>query len=95
MARHSIGDRVSIIGMGCTAFGEWWDKGPDELLVEACTAACESAGVELGDVDAFWLGTMASGLSGLTLSRPLRLEYKPVTRVETLCATGSEAFRNA
>jgi acetyl-CoA C-acetyltransferase len=38
---------------------------------------------------------MSSGQSGLVLSRPLRLDYKPVTRVENFCATGSEAFRNA
>src|SRR5207237_6903218 len=42
-----------------------------------------------------WLGTMGSGISGLTLSRPLKLDYKPVTRLENMCATGSEAFRNA
>ena len=34
-------------------------------------------------------------MSGLTLSRPLKIDYKPVTRVENFCATGSEAFRNA
>src|SRR5208282_6801209 len=47
------------------------------------------------DVDAYWLGTLSSGQSGLVLSRPLGLDYKPVTRVENFCATGSEAFRNA
>ena len=34
-------------------------------------------------------------MSGITLARPLKLDYKPVTRVENYCATGSEAFRNA
>ena len=34
-------------------------------------------------------------LSGLTLSEPLKIQYKPVTRVENFCATGSEAMRNA
>ena len=47
------------------------------------------SGIALADIDAFWLGTLASGLSGLTLSRPLKLDYKPVTRVENFCATGS------
>jgi acetyl-CoA C-acetyltransferase len=37
----------------------------------------------------------APGLSGLTLSRPLKIQHKPVTHVENYCATGSEAFRNA
>ena len=51
--------------------------------------------LELADIDAFWLGTMTSGVCGTTLSRPLKIDYKPVTRVENYCATGSEAFRNA
>ena len=41
------------------------------------------------------MGTIGSGVSGLTLSKVLRLENKPVTRVENMCATGSEALRNA
>ena len=51
--------------------------------------------VGLADIDAFWLGTMGSGVSGLTLSRPLRLSGKPVTRLENMSATGSESLRNA
>ncbi len=38
---------------------------------------------------------MNSGQSGTVLSKPLGIDYKPVTRVENMCATGSEAFRNA
>jgi acetyl-CoA C-acetyltransferase len=95
MASKGIRDKVAIVGMGCTAFGEHWDKSVDDLLVEAVTEASTTSGIPLADVDAFWLGTLASGLSGLTLSRPLKLDYKPVTRVENFCATGSESFRNA
>lgn len=95
MASHGIRDQVAIVGMGCTPFGEHWDKGVDDLLVDAAHAAYESTGVAQDDVDAFWLGTMGSGISGLTLSKPLQLDYKPVTRLENMCATGSEAFRNA
>lgn len=95
MASRGIKDRVAIIGMGCTKFGEHWDKGPDDLLVEAAYDAYESAGVTPDDVDAYWLGTMGSGISGLTLSEPLKIQFKPVTRVENMCATGSEALRQA
>src|SRR5437588_5181671 len=95
MGSHGIRDQVAIVGMGCTAFGEHWDSSVDDLLVESATAATASAGIDLAGVDAFWLGTMGSGVSGLTLSRPLRLPYKPVTRLENMCATGSESFRNA
>jgi acetyl-CoA C-acetyltransferase len=95
VASNGIRDRVAIIGMGCTPFGEHWEKGVDDLLVEAAGAAFSSAGVTRDDIDAFWLGTQGSGVSGLTLSRPLRIRNKPVTRVENMCATGSEALRNA
>jgi acetyl-CoA C-acetyltransferase len=95
MASHGIKDRVAIVGMGCTVFGEHWDKGVDDLLVDAVGDACVSAGITQDQIDAYWLGTMGSGISGLTLSRPLRIDYKPVTRVENMCATGSDSFRNA
>jgi acetyl-CoA C-acetyltransferase len=96
MASNGIADRVAIVGMGCTPFGEHWDRSADDLLIDAFEACVGSTdGVSREDIDAYWLGTMSSGQSGLVLSRPLRLEYKPVTRVENFCATGSEAFRNA
>ena len=95
MASRGIRDRVAIVGMGCTPFGELWDKSADDLLTDATMACVNSAGIALEDVDAFWLGTLGSGQSGITLSKPLKIDYKPVTRVENFCATGSEAFRNA
>ncbi len=95
MASKGIKDRVAIVGMGCTSFGEHWDKGPEDLLVEAAYEAYASAGMHPDDVDAYWLGTLGSGLSGLMLSEPLKIPYKPVTHVENFCATGSEALRQA
>ena len=95
MASTGIKDRVVIVGMGCTPFGERWDRGVDDMIVESATAALASAGVGSDDVDACWFGTLMSGDSGLTMSRALKMDGKPVTRVENLCATGSEAFRNA
>src|SRR6516165_1639551 len=95
VASKGIRDRVAIVGMGCTNFGEHWDKSVDDMLLESSSDALASAGVGLDDIDAFWLGTMGSGVSGLTLSRPLKIDYKPVTRLKNMYATGSEAFRNA
>jgi acetyl-CoA C-acetyltransferase len=95
MSSHGIRDRVAIVGMGCTRFAEHFDKGVDDLLREATSEAFTGAGLTKDDVDAYWLGTAQSGMSGITLARPLRLEGKPVTRVENFCATGSEALRQA
>ena len=96
MASHGIKDQVAIVGMGCTKFGEHWDKSADDMLVDA-TEECfaTTPAIAKDDVDAYWLGTLSTGSSGLVLSQPLGIDYKPVTRVENFCATGSEAFRNA
>jgi len=95
MGSHGIKDRVAIVGMGCTSFVEHWDKGTDDLLIDATTEAFASAGVTKDQVDAYWLGTAQGGMSGMMLSKPLQLQGKPVTRVENMCATGSEALRQA
>jgi acetyl-CoA C-acetyltransferase len=95
MTGKGIRDRVAIVGMGCTPFGEKWGQGVDDLLIDASQEAVASCAADLRDVEAFWLGTFGSGSSGLTLSRPLKLDYKAVSRLENFCATGSDAFRNA
>jgi acetyl-CoA C-acetyltransferase len=95
MGSHGIKDRVAIVGMGCTRFGEHWDKGADDLLIESSDEAFAAAGVTKDDIDAYWVGTAMSGNSGMVVSRPLQLHNKPVTRVENFCATGSEALRGA
>ena len=91
---ESIRDKVAIIGMGCTRFGERWDMGGEDLLVEAAYEAFEDAGIQPSDIQAAWLGTVFSGVTALTMSA-LGLQYIPMTRVENMCATGSEALRGA
>jgi acetyl-CoA C-acetyltransferase len=95
MGSHGIKDQVAIVGMGCTRFAEHWDQGADDLLVAAANEAFASAGTDKGSIDAYWVGTAQSGMSGLTLSKPLELTGKPVVRVENMCATGGEALRQA
>ncbi len=94
-----IKDKVAIIGMGCTTFGEHWDKGSEDLIVEAFAEAIEDAGIEKRDIQAAWLGSCYEefnvGKSALPLSRILKLPFIPVTRIENLCASGSEALRGA
>jgi acetyl-CoA C-acetyltransferase len=95
MASRGICDRVAIVGMGCTTFGEHWERSAPDLLIDAAQDALVSAGATLDEVDGYWFGTFVSGSSGMMVSRALQARYKPVTRVENMCATGSEAFRNA
>lgn len=94
-----IRDRVAIIGMGCSRFGERWDCGPEELMLEAFTECIADAGIGIEQIGAAWLGVFfqeqSTGKSGLPLSQALRLPNIPVTRVENLCATGTEALRGA
>lgn len=91
----SIKDRVAIVGMGCTQFGELWGKGPTDLIVEAVNEAVADAGIEMKDIQAVWSGTLFSGNGGRTVSEALRLPYLPVTRVENACGSGHEAVRGA
>jgi acetyl-CoA C-acetyltransferase len=94
-----IRDKVVIIGMGCTRFGERWDAGAEELMVEAYSEAIEDAGIDREQIEAAWFGTCFEevnvGKSALPLSLTLRLPKIPVTRVENFCATGTEALRGA
>ncbi|XRQ08649.1 acetyl-CoA acetyltransferase [Actinomadura welshii] len=92
---RSLRDRIAIVGMGCTKFGELWDMSADDLLIEAAHQAIGSVpGLAKDDIDAYWYSTFASGHAGLPLAKALKVE-RPVTRVENYCASGSDAFRNA
>lgn len=94
-----IKDKVVIAGMGCSKFGERWSLGPDDLMIEAFAEALADAGIERDRIDAAWLGVFfdeqSTGKSSLPLSMALRLPNVPTTRVENLCATGTEALRGA
>ena len=95
MTSHGIKDRVAIVGMGCTKFAEHFDKGLDDLLKAATDEAWASAGVGADDIDAYWFGTAQSAMSGIGLAKAIGVGDKPITRLENMCATGSEALRNA
>jgi acetyl-CoA C-acetyltransferase len=94
-----IKDKVAIVGMGCSKFGERWGSGAADLMVEAFGEALADAGIERDRIEAAWLGVFfdeqSTGKSALPLSMALRLPNIPVTRVENLCATGTEALRGA
>ena len=94
-----IKDKVAILGMGCSKFGERWDCGPEDLMVEAFQECLTDAGIEKNEIQAAWLGSCFDevniGKSALPASMALRLPNISVTRVENYCASGTEAFRGA
>ena len=74
MGSHGIKDQVAIVGMGCTPLRRALGQGrrrPAHRRV--ASEAFASAGVDKDDVDAYWLGTAMSGMTGMALARPLQL----------------------
>ena len=94
-----IKDKVAILGMGCSKFGERWDASPDDLMVEAYNEAMKDAGIVPEQLDAAWFSThmddVGVGRGGTPMGIALRLPNIGVTRVENFCAGGSEAIRAA
>lgn len=96
---EGIRDKVAILGMGCTRFGERWESSAEDLMVEAFRECIEDAGIEKKDIEAAFLGTCYSsmhvGKSAIPLGLTLKLPYVPISRVENFCGTASEALKGA
>ena len=94
-----IKDKVAILGMGCSRFGERWDVGSPDLMREAFEEALADSGIERETIEAAWFGCWGDGVnvgnSAIPAAMALRLEGIPVSRVENMCATGTEALRGA
>jgi len=94
-----VKDKVAILGMGCSRFGERWDASPEDLMLEAYNEAMQDAGITPDQLDAAWFSThmddVGTGRGGTPMSIALRLPNIGVTRVENFCAGGSEAIRAA
>jgi len=96
---EGIRNKVAIVGMGCTRFGEQFDRSAESLMVEAFQEAIADAGIEKKDIDAAWFSSCFDevnvGKSAIPLAGALKLPFLPVTRVENFCASGTEAIRAA
>ena len=94
-----IKDKVAIVGMGCSRFGERWDADEGALMAEAFDEALADAGIERQQIEAAWLGSCFDsiniGNSAIPASVALRLDGIPFSRMENMCATGTEALRGA
>jgi acetyl-CoA C-acetyltransferase len=94
---------VSIIGVGCTKFGERWDSSLRDMVVEAGVMAIEDAGIVGDQIDALFVGNMSAGrfveqehIGALIADcAGLSRRHIPSTRVEAACASGGLALRQA
>ena len=90
---------VAVIGIGMTKFGELWDKSIKDIFVEASLKAIENAGVD--HIDSMYVGAMSSGLFvgqehiAAVMADYLGMAPVPSTHVESACASGGMAFRQA
>jgi len=94
-----IKDKVAILGMGCTQFGERWESGAEDLMVEAFAECLQDAGIEKKEIQAAYFGSCYSALSvgksAIPLGTTLKLPYIPISRTENFCGTATEAFKGA
>ncbi len=86
-----------IVGWSHTPFRRWEEEDVESLLIQVIDQALEDAETEAGDIDEIFLGHFNGGFvtqdftASLTLQSQPGLRFKPVTRVENACATGSAA----
>ena len=86
-----------IVGWAHTPFGKLADETVESLIVRVANAALIDAGVAPREVDEIVLGHFNAGFSAQDFSASLVLQaspdlrFKPATRVENACATGSAA----
>ncbi len=89
--------KTNIIGTGHTKFGKL-NASLEELIHESATEALESSGISADEIDAIYVGNFNSGMcdqefpASLVLNSHPELRFKPSTRVENACASGSAAI---
>lgn len=91
-------DKVAIIGMGCSKFGERWDVGVADLAIESTSEAFADAGIDPKDIEAVFVGQMYAPVGGLGASQvvdALKLNGIPLLRNENFCCAGHIALIEA
>jgi acetyl-CoA C-acetyltransferase len=90
---------VAVIGVGMQKWGELWKKSLRDIFTESALLAIDEAGVDR--IDSMYVGCMSSGLFvgqehlGSLLADYLGVAPIPALRVESACASGGAAFRQA
>ena len=87
-----------IVGWSHGKFGKLDGETSESLITKAASEAIAHAGIEPRDIDVIYVGNMNGGFvrqefhSSLALQTHPDLRFKPSTRVENACATGSAAI---
>ncbi len=90
---------VCVVGVGMSEWGEVWRASIRDLFVDAAMNAIKSAGVD--HLDSLYVGCMSGGLFvgqehiGALMADYLGMPGLPAVRVESACASGGMAFRQA
>lgn len=95
--------RVAVVGIGQSKFGELWDKGFRDIVLEAGAEALEDADLEGREIEALFVGNMSGGrylgqehIAALIADYAGLAEFGiPATRVEAADASGGLAIRQA
>lgn len=92
-------DSVSIVAAGHTPFGRLSETTLEDLIVQVTRQALQDAAIDAAEIDAIFLGHFNSGLvadgfpASLVLQADPALRFKPATRCENACASGSAAVQ--
>ena len=92
---------AAIIGWAHLPFGKFDNETVESLIVKAADGALAHAGLDASEIDEIVLGHFNAGFSpqdftaALVLQANPALRFKPATRVENACATGSAAVHTA
>jgi acetyl-CoA C-acetyltransferase len=90
-----------IVGWAHTPFGKHDAETVESLITKVAREALSHAGVSAADIDEIYLGHFNAGFSpqdftaALVLQADDEFRFKPATRVENACATGSAAVHQA
>ncbi len=90
--------KIGVLGIGITKFGERWDQGLRDLLLDSQLRALNDSKIVAKQIDAMYTGNMIGGIAsgqlqvGAMASENLNLNI-PSVRVEGACASGSLALR--
>ena len=74
-------DKVAIVGMGCSRFGERWELGADGLMVEAFGEALADAGIAREQIEAAWVGNALDDINVGNSALPAAHDHRVVRQI--------------